>query len=271
MIFPMVSKLRFYLTFLTISIFTIVIANAQAQFEDKDIVSPSSPPRLVNDFANMLQSQDIQALENKLVAYNDSTSTQIAIVTVPTLGDYPVEEYGIRLARKWGIGNKEKDNGILILIAKEERKFDIETGYRVGQYISDIDANRILREILTPNFKEGKYYQGLDEATDRMIDLLSGNFKADKKDSSGLPMNIIFIVIIIIILLIIISNRKDDGNHTYTGRGHDDFFPPFIGGGFGGSRGGGFGGGFGGGSSGGGGFGGFGGGGFGGGGASGGW
>ncbi|MCZ2392769.1 MAG: TPM domain-containing protein [Chitinophagales bacterium] len=249
--------------------FLITKAHAQAQFEDKDIVSPSSTPRLVNDFAQMLQSQEIQALENKLVAYNDSTSTQIAIVTVPTLGDYPVEEYGIRLARKWGIGDKDKDNGILILIARDERKFDIETGYRVGQYISDIDANRILREILIPNFKEGKYYQGLDQSTDRMIQLLSGNFKVDKNQSSGLSMNLLFIFIIIIIILIIISKSKDNDNHTYTGRGYRDTFPPFIGGGFGGRSSGGFGGGFGGGSSGG--FGGFGGGGFGGGGASGGW
>jgi uncharacterized protein len=243
----------------------------QAKFFDEDIVSPMSPPRLVNDFGNMIPAEGIQKLEAKLRAYNDTTSTQIAIVTVPTLGAYPVEEYGIRLARKWQIGQKDKDNGILILLAKEERKVDIQTGYGVGQFVSDIDANRIIRELMVPNFKSGDYYTGLDLATDRMILLLSGGFVAE--ESSGLediPLAVLIVVLLGfgVFLIIIGIGASKSGQHTYSGRGHH--VPPTIwGGGFGGggfSRGGGFGGGSSGGS-----FGGFGGGGFGGGGASGGW
>lgn len=251
-----------YLLLLFLTIFSFQTTWGQAKFKDDDIVSVPAIPRLVNDFAKMISEQEASQLENKLKIYNDTTSTQIAIVTVPTIGNYPVEEYGIRLARKWGIGNKEKDNGILILIAQKERKFDIQTGYKIGQYISDIDANRILREIVTPNFKEGKYFAGLDEATDRMIDLLNGGFLPDEK-SEGFPLGAIFIIVLMVILFVIFSSRKED-HHTYTSTGHRGNIPPFFGGGFGG-------GGFGGGSSGGGGFGGFGGGGFGGGGASGGW
>ena len=245
---------------------------SQASMYDKDIVDVPQTQRLVNDFAGMLSPQEVESLENKLVQYDDTTSTQIAIVTVPTIGNYPVEEYGIRLSRKWGIGDKEKDNGILILIAQQERKVDIETGYKVGQYISDIDANRIIRNIITPNFKNGQYYQGLNQATDRMIQLLSGGFKADSSTPSTHNWGLVIIILIIIILIIIFSNRNNNnGQHTYTGSGYKDYFPPIWGGGFGGGS---FGGGFGGGSSSGGfggGFGGFGGGGFGGGGASGGW
>ncbi|MCO5248246.1 MAG: TPM domain-containing protein [Chitinophagales bacterium] len=263
MIFPMVIKIRTFIItlFVLLNVYHVV---AQAHLQDDDIVNVPSTPRLVNDFAGMMNETEQDRLERKLLNYYDTTSTQIAIVTIETLGNYPVEEYGIRLARKWGIGNKDKDNGVLILIAKEERKFDIETGYRVGQYISDIDANRILRNTLTPNFKEGDYYQGLDEATDQMITLLSGGFVKDNTDE-GIPVGLIIFLIIFFILLIIIISKNSNNHYTYSGDGYNNGgFPPFWGGGMG--RGGGFGGG-----SSGGGFGGFGGGGFGGGGASGGW
>lgn len=249
------------------------LLHGQAKFFDEDIVSPMSPPRLVNDFGQMLPEDGVQRLEAKLRAYNDTTSTQIAIVTVPSIGAYPVEEYGIRLARKWQIGQKDKDNGILILLAKEERKVDIQTGYGVGQFVSDIDANRIIRDLMIPNFKAGDYYTGLDLATDRMILLLSGGFVAEK--SSGLeaiPLAVLIAVLfgVGVFLIIIGIGASKSGQHTYSGRGHH--IPPTIwGGGLGAGgfgRGSGFGGG---GFSGGGGFGGFGGGGFGGGGASGGW
>lgn len=236
---------------------------AQATMRDDDIVDVPSPPRLVNDFAGMMSASEVSSLEKKLVDYNDSTSTQIAIVTVPTLGPYPVEEYGIRLARKWKIGT-EKNNGILILVAEQERKFDIETGYDIGQYISDIDANRILRDIMTPNFKGGNYYRGLDQATDRMIMLLEGGYVASADEGFMDKYGTIIIIIVFILLLIIISknNHGNDGEtYTSTGRHYRRAYqPPIFGsgtGGFGGSSGGGFGG--------------FGGGGFGGGGASGGW
>lgn len=260
MIYPMVNRFIKHLLIAFAFVSMTTLALGQATMYDKDIVDVPSTQRLVNDFAGMMSFDEVSFLENKLVQYEDTTSTQIAIVTVPTLGEYPVEEYGIRLARKWGIGS-ENDNGILILISEKERKFDIETGYGVGQYISDIDANRILREIMTPNFKNGHYFKGLDQATDRMILLLDGGFvKEAKKDNTAAL--IIFIIILIFFLIIIFSN-KDDGNTTYTSSGRTTYAPPIFGGGFGGFSGGS--------GSSSGGFGGFGGGGFGGGGASGGW
>lgn len=268
MTFPMGSNFKKYFILLLWSVMTTTLVWSQATMKDDDIVNIPSPPRLVNDFAGMLNAQETAALESKLVGYSDTTSTQIAVVTVPTIGEYPVEEYGIRLARKWGIGEKGKDNGILILIAQKERKFDIQTGYRIGQYVSDIDANRILRESLRPAFLQGQYYQGLDEATTKMMQLLSGGFSADAKKSDSMGMGKIFLLIFVLLILFIYISSKAEKHHTYTGKGHKGYSPPpFIGGGFGGFGGGGFGGG----SSGGGGFGGFGGGGFGGGGASGDW
>jgi len=90
---------------------------------------PSSPPRLVNDYAGFLQPDEVYALEQKLVAYSDSTSTQISIVTLTSIGDYEIADYADRLANQWQIGTKGKNNGLLILMTKEPHKITIRTGY----------------------------------------------------------------------------------------------------------------------------------------------
>lgn len=236
-----------------------------AEMYDKDIPDAPRPARLVNDLADMLSADEELKLEKKLVAYNDSTSTEIAIVTVNNLGVYPVEEYALRLGRKWGIGKKDKDNGVIILVAKQERKVDIETGYKVGQFVSDIDAKRIVENIVVPAFKQGQFYEGLDEATDRIAQLMAGGFKADPKESNGFPLSLLIILVIFVVIIIVVASKTQSGQ-TYRKGGYSG--DPFWGGPMGGwgSGGGGFGGG-----SDSGGFGGFGGGSFGGGGASGDW
>jgi uncharacterized protein len=97
----------------------------------QNIPARPSPPRLVNDFADMLSPSEEQQLEQKLDAYADSTSTQIAIVTITTLEGAPVQEYAAQLGYKWGVGQKDKHNGVVILISKEDRKGFIATGYSV--------------------------------------------------------------------------------------------------------------------------------------------
>src|SRR5690606_36450068 len=85
------------------------------------IPAKPDPPRLVNDFANVLSEQEKAALENKLKSFDDSTSIQVAIVTVKTLDGYPIEEYALRILREWGIGNKASNNGVLIVAAIDDR------------------------------------------------------------------------------------------------------------------------------------------------------
>jgi uncharacterized protein len=224
------------------------------------------PQRLVNDFANVLNENEKAALEIKLVAYNDSTSTQVAIVTMQNLGGYDAASFSFELAEKWGIGRKSKNNGILILMSVEERDVFIATGYGVEEFVTDALAKRIVNNYLIPNFKQGNFYKGFDEATDVIIGLLTGQFKAeDLKVRRDLPpIEVIIFFIIIFIIIIFIGNRGDNGGGTYTGRGYRPHRScPII---WGGSRGGSSWGG-----SSGGGFGGFGGGSFGGGGAGGKW
>ncbi len=232
-----------------------------------------SPPRLVNDLAGLLQPQEVAALEQKLVAYNDSTSSQIAVVTVPTLDGNDIADYSQKLYESWGIGQKGKNNGILVLVAAQEHTARIQTGYGLEGAVPDALAKRIISNVLVPAFKQNQYYAGLDRATDALISLARGEgYKGDptaqrgSRDRSGSGPGL-WILIGILVLFFILRSRGGGGRG---GRG-GGFVAPIIFGDFSGGRGvfGGGGGGFGGG--GGGGFGGFGGGSSGGGGASGSW
>ncbi|HQX97580.1 MAG TPA: TPM domain-containing protein [Chitinophagaceae bacterium] len=232
---------------------------ASAQME-KVIATRPSPPELVNDYTKTLTAQQEAALEAKLVQYDDSTSNQIAVVIVESTDNYSIEDAAIELGRKWGVGNKEFNNGIVVLVAKGDRKVTIQAGYGLEGAISDLIAKSIIDNEITPNFKQGNYYRGLDEATDNIIKAAEGRYKAPANYGSKKKKGIsISTIIIIIIILIVIFSGAGPGGGTYVSRG-----------GFGGWSGGGGGSGWSGGSSGGG-FGGFGGGSFGGGGASGSW
>ncbi|MDU0370798.1 TPM domain-containing protein [Hymenobacter endophyticus] len=254
---------------------------AQLTASAQNLPPRPNPPRLVNDLAGMLQPQQVEQLERKLVAYNDSTSSQIAIVTVPTLGDYDIAGYTQQLYESWGIGQKNNNNGVLILVAEQERKVRIQPGYGLEGAIPDALAKRIITSTLTPAFKENRYYEGLDRATDQLIALAKGEYKADpatqpraqrgREDSSG--SGISFWVIIALLILFILFRNRGGGSGGRRNRGFGGaMIPPIIFGDFSGGRGvfGGGGGSWGGGG-GGGGFGGFGGGSSGGGGASGDW
>ncbi|MBF9222590.1 TPM domain-containing protein [Hymenobacter ruricola] len=233
-----------------------------------------NPPRLVNDLAGLLQPGEADALERKLVAYDDSTSSQIAVVTVPNLDGDDIADYAQKLYESWGIGRKGKNNGILILVAQQEHLARIQTGYGLEGAVPDALAKRIISNTLVPAFKQNQYGAGLDRATDQLIALAKGEYQADPEDArpqrsrdrsgSGVPFGAIIIVLIVVFIML--RNRGGGGGRGNRGFG-GGFIPPIIfGGGFGGG-----GGGWGGGGGGGGGFGGFGGGSSGGGGASGSW
>lgn len=239
----------------------------------QDIPEPMSPPRLVNDFAGVFSDIEKQALENRLLSYNDSTSTQIYVVTVNDLGGYAASDYTFKLGEEWGIGQKSKDNGAVILIkpkiGNSRGQAFIATGYGLEARINDAYAGRIVRNDMIPYFIEDDYFGGVNAAIDVMIARLAGEFDADEAETEDIPWEAIFIIIFFVILfLVMISGGGDqhiDGKGGNRGNRGTVFFPPIIGGGgFGGGSGGFGGGGFGG-------FGGGGGGSFGGGGAGGSW
>jgi uncharacterized protein len=201
---------KIYLLLLALSIF--ITSKAQ------DIPEKPNPPRLVNDFVTKLNPDELQALEQKLRGYADSTSTQITIVIVKNTGDSDPYDYAIKLAKDWGVGQKGKNNGLVLLWATETRKLRIVTGRGMEATITDAISKRIINTILKPYFQAGQFYQGLDEATSEIMRRASGEFQADPKDNSeDSVILIIFIILIIIVIFIFISSRNGGGRNR--GRG----------------------------------------------------
>lgn len=230
---------------------------------------PPRPNHLVDDLADMLSPDEENQLEQKLVAESDSTSVQIAILTIEDLNGYEIASLAFKIGDAWGIGGPHQDNGVLILVSKNDHAVFIATGKGMEGPVPDVTAKKIIDNIIVPNFRNEDYYAGLDQATTAIIKLAAGEFVDElqnKRSNNNFPFAVI--PIIIFIILFIMSRINRGGGGVISRRG---FFPsPWLWGGLGGFGGGG---GFrgGGGGGGGGGFGGFGGGGFGGGGAGGRW
>jgi len=232
-------------------------------FSFANIPEPMSPPRLVNDFATLFAPDEVQGLEDRLRKYRDTTSTEIAVVTIADLEGFEIADYANQLARKWGVGDRQKDNGILILISLTPRKVTIQTGYGVEEKLPDIICSRIIRERIKPYFKEKQFAAGIHAALDEMEQRLAGTWQADAAGEEDSPSVYVYILILFILLIFFFSSSNRNGSATFGGRGYRSSTPPLW---FPGRSGGGFSGGSGGSS-----FGGFGGGSFGGGGASGDW
>ena len=231
------------------------------------------PPRattLVTDFTGTLDANELSSLENKLVQFNDSTSTQIAVVIMRSVGEQDIADYSVQLFNEWKIGHASKNNGVLILVAKDDRKVQITTGYGIEGVLPDVLCNRIVDQDIVPNFKLGNFYRGLDEATNSIMSIVKGEYSADDYLKSNNKKHLLFpfLMFIFIALLVIFSQFKRVSKYARTnslsfwaawallnaatGRSRGSWGNFTGGGGWGGGGGGGFGG-FGGGGSGGGG------------------
>ena len=248
----------------------VVVIHAQDYLPEKPIKETS-----IYDGASLLSGAEKASLEQKLINYADTTSTQIVVATVTSLEGQNINLYASQWAHKWGIGQADKDNGLLFLVAKEDRKMAIQVGYGLEHLLTDAMSRRIIELVIAPHFKNEDYYLGLDAGTTSMMEILSGEYQNEdiSEEGSGFPIilfliMIIFIMIILIMIILSKANKNSGRGGSYRNSGSGPIILT------GGGRTGGFGsGGFGGGGGfGSGGFGGgFGGGGFGGGGASGGW
>jgi len=232
----------------------------------------------VYDYVNLLTASQKISLESKLVRYSDSTSTQIVVAIISSTEGENINYLAANWGEKWGIGQAKEDNGILFLLAKDDRKIAIQVGKGVEYLVTDFLSKRIIERVIIPEFKKGDYYSGLDLGSDYIFKTLNGEFKGSRKEESkGFDFGTIIFILIIIVFFILVSkgnkNNKGGGRNNRTGSISSTLFDVILLSSLG-RTGGGFGGGFGSSSSGGssGGFGGgFGGGSFGGGGASGGW
>ncbi|MBX4195600.1 TPM domain-containing protein [Candidatus Parcubacteria bacterium] len=142
-------------------------------------VSPGSPRGYVNDFAGMLSSGTVSSLEQSLSRFENQSGAEIAIVTVPNLGGDTVENYAVKLFEEWNIGKSTEDNGLLLLISRDDRQIRIEVGYGLEPIVTDIESGRIIREIITPAFQNGNYDEGVTQAVAR--------FESDIGDGTAPP------------------------------------------------------------------------------------
>jgi len=215
---------------------------------------PPKPSGPVLDNAAFLSPTEEQQLARKLSAFTDTTSTTIVVVTLQSLNGAPISDYATYLGREWGVGQAEKDNGVVFLVSRGDRKMFIATGYGVEGALPDAVANRIVERIVTPAFREGRFYVGIDRGTDAIIQATNGEYDASQETRStssddGMPMALIFTILILVYFVGRGFFRGGGGKRGRRSRRHGDF-PVIIWGG-GGGGGGGF-------SGGGGGFGGFG-------------
>ncbi|MES1925386.1 TPM domain-containing protein [Salinisphaera sp. T31B1] len=230
------------------------------------VAAPEFPPLTgrVVDNAGMLGAADEARITDMLAAHEQATGEQVVVVTLPDLGGETISDYGYQLGRHWGIGQAEKDNGALLIVAKAERRVRIEAGYGVEGRLTDAQSSVIINDIIRPAFQQGDYAKGIVEGTAAIVRVLGGNPMAEPDrrrrahDGPSLLPSIGFFVLMVVIILV----SGGGGGGGGRGRRRRGFLgaPILMGGGMGGSSGGFGGGGF----SGGGGS-------FGGGGASGGW
>jgi uncharacterized protein len=249
-------------------LFLVALSLVSIRGRSQNLAQRPNPPRLVNDFTGTLNPNEIRLLENKLDEIDKTSSNQIAIVIINSLDGYEIDDYALKLAQTWGIGNKKNNNGVLILISLSDRKIKIEVGRGLESVIPDLVAADIIKEKLNPSFKVKAYYKGLDQAIDELGKAAKGEYNEKLNKSKKLSAKHIILFVFILIIIVAIVGTKGGGNNM-RGGGFGDIATGFLLGSLlnGGGRGG-FGG-DGGGDSGG--FGGFGGGDFGGGGASGDW
>ncbi len=209
----------------------IALSLLVTSFTFAQIKVPPHEGRWVHDEAHVLSPSAVAQLEQILKAERDSTSNQIAILIVPSLEGEDIEGLGIRVAEEWKAGSKENDNGVIFIIAIQERKMRIEVGQGLEGVLTDALSSRINRNEVAPYFRQGNYDAGVTAGTMAIIQAIKGTYKGDgparrSKRGGKSPLTTIIIIIIIIVIM---SRRKGGGGGGYWAAG------PLLGGGFGGS------------------------------------
>lgn len=168
---------------------------------------PALTGRVV-DATNTLSKAEQGSLSKKLEAFEQSKGSQIVVAIIPTTGDETIEQYSIRLAESWKIGRDKVDDGIILVVAKNDRKLRIEVGYGLEGVVPDAIAKRIIENIILPEFRSGSFYAGINHGTDVLIDLVNGEplppalNKQAKPKSNGKPLSGVWIVFVFIGLIV---------------------------------------------------------------------
>jgi uncharacterized protein len=222
---------------------------------------PPKPPHYFNDYAQLVPPQEANALDQRLEDFERETSNQLVVVIYPRMDSASsVEDYTVRVAQSWGVGQKARNNGAVLFCFMAEHKLFIQVGYGLEGVLPDATCHTIIENELKPRFRAGDFAGGLDAATAAMIAATKGEYRGtgrthdENQDSNGSGF-IVFGVFVVIVFLVSIINRRNRAQNTVFGRRRSVLNSPTPGfwGGFGGGNSGGWSGGGGGGFSGGGG------------------
>ncbi|OZY59027.1 methanol dehydrogenase [Pseudomonas lundensis] len=216
----------------------LFMATAQA------LTFPALSGRVVDD-AKMLDPATRQQLTQTLEAHEKATGEQVVVVTVPGLQGTVIEDYGYQLGRAWGIGQKDKNNGALLIVARDDRKLRIEVGYGLEDRLTDAQSSFILNQVITPAFKNGQFSQGISDGVAAILQVLGGDPLAEPAYASGQGQGSDFmaehpfVVLLLFVLFVIVVAACQFYGICNAGGGGGSRSGGFGGGGFGGGRGGG--------------------------------
>lgn len=221
-----------YFSLNTLLIFLLLSFSVSSYSQDEDKSrslsdKPTTITKYVVDETGTLTQSELNTLLKKLETFDKETSTQIVVYMISSLNGEPIENVSYRIAEKNKIGRKGKDNGVLVLIAKNDRMLRIEVGYGLEGVLTDAYTTQIRTKEMNPSFKAGNFYEGINKGVDAIIAVSKGEYKADKKknnDGSGLMclgfpvfVIIIFVFIFFSIFMSIIRRIFGWGGRHYTG------------------------------------------------------
>ncbi|MDO8369030.1 MAG: TPM domain-containing protein [Saprospiraceae bacterium] len=189
-------------------LFLLLSTWAIAQSDDTLFPEKPEPAVYVHDYSGWLQPDQKNALEQKLRAYWDSTSTQLVVMIRPDIGDYDKAGYAFELGNRWGIGRKDKNNGVVILIKSEppERGIFIATGYGTEGALPDITAGQIIRNTMSPYFRQQRYFEGINAGLDNIISALEGEFKSEPAQKMGKGVSIFVLLFIALMFFLVFGS-----------------------------------------------------------------
>ncbi|KPQ00300.1 MAG: uncharacterized protein HLUCCA01_00125 [Bacteroidetes bacterium HLUCCA01] len=177
---------------------------------------PDRPSGHVNDHGGFLTPEQVRSLETKLRTYRDTTSNVIVIATLPDLDGAGIEETASAMFNTWRMWEGDRQNGVLILASRQERALRIEVGYGLEGAVPDILAGRIVREILTPGFQSGNFYEAFDRSSTVLMDLAAGEFDAVDQAVASQQINpaALLVLLFLFISIFVLINRLGGGMHT---------------------------------------------------------
>ncbi len=197
--------------FLIIVLVTLVTVSIHAQ-NTRNFPDDYTPSAWVSDYAELFSESEENYLNMKLGSYEDTTSTQIFLVTLnrELHENMPIDLMGATIGEEWNVGQGESDNGMVMVIYPEEREISIQTGYGLEQFIPDAIAKRIIENEIKPNFRNENYIEGIDQATNIIFSLLSGEFTAQEYQSrsGGSPAPFGFLIILVLLFIFFGQSRR---------------------------------------------------------------